>query len=89
MMKKKIIKQLFEEHDGFKDYVHMIEECTDQAIKSELKKIAEEEVKHYKHLHDIAFAGITKEHMTFLEQSLYDYTVDIYKHMLKTVDSWK
>lgn len=88
-MKKKIIKQLFEEHEGFKEYAHMIDECKDPAMKAELKKIAEEEVKHYKRLHELVFGGVPVEHMTFLEQSLYDYTTEAYLDMVQITNSWK
>lgn len=88
-MMHKLVKQMFEERDDFMGYVFMIKECNDPAIKTELKKIAEEEVKHYKHLHDMVFGKMDQKSMTHLEHGIYEYATDEYKEMLELLEDMK
>ena len=88
-MMKKIIKHMFEEKEDFYEYLHMYKECTDPAVKSELRKIAEEEMHHYKHLHDIAFGKADVEHMSMIERGVYEYATATYLDMLKQLEQTK
>lgn len=88
-MMHKLVKQMLEERDDFMGYVFMIKECNDPAIKNELKKIAEEEVKHYKHLHDMVFGKADTKEMSHLEHGLYQYATEEYKEMLELLESIK
>jgi hypothetical protein len=86
-MMKKIIKHMLEEKEDFYEYMHMYSECTDPVAKGELRKIAEEEMHHYKHLYDIAFGKADEHNMTMIEKGIYDYATDNYKLMLKMLES--
>ena len=64
-MMKHLIKHMFEEYDDFMDYMDLYEDCTDPTYKAEIKKIAEDEMHHYKHIYDIVFpktAGVETPH---------------------------
>ena len=50
---------MFEEYDDFMDYMDLYEDCTDPTYKAEIKKIAEDEMHHYKHIYDIIFPKAT------------------------------
>lgn len=83
---KKIIKHMFEEKEDFYEYLHMYKECSDPAAKAELRKIAEEELHHYKHLYDIAFGKADAEHMSMIEHGVHEYATHVYHDMLKQLE---
>ena len=83
---KKIIKHMFEEKEDFYEYLHMYKECNDPAAKAELRKIAEEELHHYKHLYDIAFGKADAEHMSMIEHGVHEYATHVYHDMLKQLE---
>lgn len=85
-MMKHIVKHMFAEKEDFYEYMDMYANCTDPIAKSELKKIAEEELHHYKHLYDIAFGKADVEHMTKIEKGVYDYATDTYRLMVKMIE---
>lgn len=85
----KLMKKMFEERDDFMGYVWMIKDCTDPTVKAHLKQIAEQELHHYKHLYDIVFAGAEKNHLSHLEEGIYEYALSEYQHMLKKLEEIK
>lgn len=50
-----LLRHLMEEKHDFYDYLSMYHEATDPAIKSKLKDITLQEMRHYKDVHDILF----------------------------------
>lgn len=77
---------MFEEKEDFYEYLHMYKECTDVTAKGELRKIAEEELHHYKHLYDIAFGKADMEHMSMIEKGIYDYATEAYRDMIRQLE---
>lgn len=76
---------MFSEYDDFMEYIDMYEDCKDPSHKVELKKIAEDEMHHYKHIYDLVFPKTSVEGMTEtwtpIEKGIYDYASHLYHKM--------
>ena len=90
-MMKHLIKHMFAEYEDFMEYYELYEDCTDPAHRVEFKKIAEEEMHHYKMIYDMVFPKTAHEegHWTPVEKGVYDYATRIYNKMAEHVAKMK
>ena len=70
-MIKELIEQLFEERDGFYEYIEMAHKATDPVHRQTFVKIAEDELGHYKEIYNVIFKDKHPEHMSEIEKSFH------------------
>lgn len=70
-MIKELIEQLFEEKDGFYEYIEMAHKAVDPSHRQLFTKIAEDELGHYKEIYGIIFKDKHPEHMSEIEKSFH------------------
>lgn len=82
---KHLIKHLFAKYEDFMEYAEMYEDCTDPAYKVELKKLAEEEMQHYKKLYDMIFTKPNADaaKWTEIEKGVCEYATHLWHEMEK------
>lgn len=83
-MTKKLIKHMFSEYEDFMEYIEMYDDCKDPTFKAEIKKIAEEEMNHYKRIYDMLFSKTAMPEnakWTDIEKGVYEYATHLYDDM--------
>lgn len=86
MMKINWLDKLFEEKDGFCEYIEMLEDpqfAHDPATRAALHEITKEESQHYKRIYDIIFKDGSNKTWTPMEASLQHYAEQVYKWMME------
>ena len=88
---KHLIKHLFSEYGDFMEYIEMYEDCTDPNHKAHFRKLAEEEMQHYKRIYDMIFPKLVPGPVkwTDIEQGIYEYATHLWHDMEKKLNDLK
>lgn len=70
-MIKELIEQLFDEKDGFYEYIEMAHKAVDPTYRQMFIKMAEDELGHYKEVYGMIFKDKHSEHMSEIEKSFH------------------